>query len=73
MIAFESFFCIDILDGKEISDTARQFLQNWKASKDAQKKRREEVEQLMGGGDVGQHPAHPPHQPYSVGKRAHWE
>lgn len=39
-----------MLDGKEISATARQFLQNWKASKDAQKKRRSDM-LLDGSGD----------------------
>ncbi|XP_068090917.1 protein phosphatase 1 regulatory subunit 42 isoform X1 [Hyperolius riggenbachi] len=33
---------LGILDGKEIKETARQFLINWKASKDARKKSREE-------------------------------
>ncbi|KAF6020576.1 PPP1R42 [Bugula neritina] len=42
---------LDVFDGKEVSPTARQFLQNWKASKDAQKKRRE-LEQEMGGSGV---------------------
>ena len=54
----------DTLDGKEISPTARQFLQNWKASKEAQKKRREELEQLGGAGDTVDRP---PVQPYSIG------
>ncbi|XP_069816081.1 protein phosphatase 1 regulatory subunit 42 [Dendropsophus ebraccatus] len=33
---------LEILDGREIKETARQFLINWKASKDARKKSREE-------------------------------
>ncbi|XP_063779926.1 protein phosphatase 1 regulatory subunit 42 isoform X2 [Pseudophryne corroboree] len=33
---------LEILDGKEINEMARQFLVNWKASKDAQKKIKEE-------------------------------
>ncbi|XP_075069704.1 protein phosphatase 1 regulatory subunit 42 isoform X2 [Mixophyes fleayi] len=33
---------LEILDGKEINEMARQFLVNWKASKDARKKSREE-------------------------------
>jgi len=55
---------LNTLDGKEISATARQFLQNWKASKEAQKKRREELE-MMGGGDVPAPP--PPQSSYSLG------
>ncbi|KAM5157601.1 protein phosphatase 1 regulatory subunit 42 [Mantella aurantiaca] len=35
---------LDILDGKEIKEMARQFLVNWKASKDARKKSRENME-----------------------------
>lgn len=34
---------LEILDGKEIKETARQFLVNWKASRDARKKSREEA------------------------------
>ena len=60
------FTFTDTLDGKEISPTARQFLQNWKASKEAQKKRREELEQLGGAGDTVDRP---PVQPYSIGNR----
>ncbi|XP_073532841.1 protein phosphatase 1 regulatory subunit 42 [Phyllobates terribilis] len=33
---------LEILDGREIKEMARQFLLNWKASKDARKKSREE-------------------------------
>ncbi|XP_072007884.1 protein phosphatase 1 regulatory subunit 42 isoform X2 [Engystomops pustulosus] len=33
---------LEILDGKEIKEMARQFLLNWKASKDARKKSKEE-------------------------------
>ncbi|XP_073439987.1 protein phosphatase 1 regulatory subunit 42 isoform X2 [Dendrobates tinctorius] len=33
---------LEILDGREIKEMARQFLLNWKASKDAKKKSREE-------------------------------
>ena len=42
-----------MLDGKEISPTSRQFLQNWQASKAAQKKRRDDLE-LNGAGEVEQ-------------------
>jgi len=38
-----------MLDSKEISDTSRQFLQNWKASKDAQKKRKEDMDRFASG------------------------
>ena len=31
----------DLLDGKEITDTARAFLKNWQANKDAIKRKRE--------------------------------
>ena len=58
------FSFTDTLDGKEISPTARQFLQNWKASKEAQKKRIEELEQIGGAGDTVDRP---PVQPYSIG------
>jgi hypothetical protein len=34
-------FCEEILDGAEVSDTARQFLRNWQASKEAVKQKRE--------------------------------
>ena len=61
------FLFTDTLDGKEISPTARQFLQNWNASKEAQKKRREELEQLGGTGDTVERP---PVQPYSIGKHS---
>jgi hypothetical protein len=32
-------FPTEVLDGKEINPTARQFLVNWKATKDARKKK----------------------------------
>ena len=32
----------EILDGKEITETSRQFLRNWHASKETQKKRHDE-------------------------------
>lgn len=51
-----------ILDGKEISATSRKFLQNWQASKEAQKKKKEEMD-VSGTGD-------PEIQnPYSLGER----
>lgn len=31
------FFCVVILDGREIRDLTRQFLMNWRASKEAVK------------------------------------
>ncbi|KAL5016480.1 hypothetical protein ScPMuIL_006069 [Solemya velum] len=34
---------LEVLDGKEISETSRQFLKNWQASKDCQKRKREEI------------------------------
>ncbi|ESO92506.1 hypothetical protein LOTGIDRAFT_120476 [Lottia gigantea] len=34
---------LQMLDGKEITDTSRQFLQNWQATKEAQKKKKEEM------------------------------
>lgn len=34
---------LEILDGKEITETSRQFLRNWHASKEVQKKKREEI------------------------------
>lgn len=33
-------FILEILDGKEINDTSRKFLLNWKANKEANSKRR---------------------------------
>lgn len=36
-------FIIEIFDGKEITETSRQFLRNWHASKEVQKKKREEI------------------------------
>ncbi|XP_067949897.1 protein phosphatase 1 regulatory subunit 42-like isoform X2 [Watersipora subatra] len=44
---------LDILDGKEISPTSRKFLQNWNASKAAQKKKKEELV-LNNPGDIEQ-------------------
>ena len=32
---------IEILDGKDISETSRQFLRNWQANKEAKKHRKE--------------------------------
>lgn len=34
---------LEIFDGKEITETSRQFLRNWHASKEVQKKKREEI------------------------------
>lgn len=34
---------LDTLDGKEISETAKQFLRNWHANRETQKKRKEEI------------------------------
>ncbi|KAK6179973.1 hypothetical protein SNE40_012210 [Patella caerulea] len=34
---------LELLDSKEITDTSRQFLHNWQASKDAQKRKKEEM------------------------------
>ena len=39
-----SMYCIsDTLDGKQISETAKQFLRNWHANKETQKKRKEDI------------------------------
>ncbi|XP_053323440.1 protein phosphatase 1 regulatory subunit 42 [Spea bombifrons] len=43
---------LEILDGKEIKEMARKFLINWKASRDARKKSREE--------NLASQPAYPP-------------
>ncbi|VDH98467.1 protein phosphatase 1 regulatory subunit 42-like isoform X1 [Mytilus galloprovincialis] len=42
---------LEILDGKEISETSRQFLRNWHASKEVQKKKREEIYRKGNVGD----------------------
>lgn len=34
---------LEILDGKDITETSRQFLRNWHASKEVQKKKRDEI------------------------------
>lgn len=34
---------VDTLDGKQISETAKQFLKNWHANKETQKQKRAEV------------------------------
>lgn len=34
---------LDTLDGKQISETAKQFLQNWHANKETQKKKKEDI------------------------------
>ena len=34
-------FLSEMLDGKEVTETAKQFLQNWQANKDAVKRRRD--------------------------------
>lgn len=45
------FLFPEILDGKEISETSRQFLRNWHASKEVQKKKREEIYRKGNVGD----------------------
>lgn len=36
-----TMLCVEILDGADVTDTARQFLRNWQASKEAVKQKRE--------------------------------
>lgn len=43
---------IDVLDGKEISETSRRFLHNWHDAREVQKKRREE-NLRKGSGEFG--------------------
>lgn len=38
-----------MLDGKEINDTAKRFLMNWKASRDARRRQRKQLHFLEGG------------------------
>ena len=43
-------FCfIVMLDGKEINETAKRFLMNWKASRDARRRQRKQLHFLEGG------------------------
>lgn len=39
LVFYSLFICIVTLDGREINELTRQFLINWKASKDAKKKK----------------------------------
>lgn len=43
---------LDVLDGKEISETSRRFLHNWHDAREVQKKRREE-NLRKGSGEFG--------------------
>lgn len=38
-----------MLDGKEINETAKRFLMNWKASRDARRRQRKQMHFLEGG------------------------
>lgn len=38
-----------MLDGKEINETAKRFLMNWKASRDARRRQRKQLHFLEGG------------------------
>ena len=35
------YFILESLDGKDVTETSRQFLKNWQANKEAQKKKRQ--------------------------------
>ena len=37
------YHILDTLDGKQISETAKQFLRNWHANKETQKKKKEDI------------------------------
>ena len=37
------FVFIDTLDGKQISETAKQFLRNWHANKETQKRKKDHI------------------------------
>ena len=41
MHCYICLFYSEMLDGKEVTDTARVFLKNWQANKDAIKRKRE--------------------------------
>lgn len=41
----------EVLDGKEITETSRQFLRKWHANKETQKKKRDEIYQKSAYGD----------------------
>ena len=44
------FYCFTVmLDGKEINETAKRFLMNWKASRDARRRQRKQIHYLEGG------------------------
>ncbi|XP_021345264.1 protein phosphatase 1 regulatory subunit 42-like isoform X4 [Mizuhopecten yessoensis] len=44
---------LEVLDGKEITETSRQFLRKWHANKETQKKKRDEIYQRSAYTDLG--------------------
>ncbi|XP_069127973.1 protein phosphatase 1 regulatory subunit 42-like isoform X6 [Argopecten irradians] len=44
---------LEVLDGKEITETSRQFLRKWHANKETQKKKRDEIYQRSAYADLG--------------------
>ena len=56
MLLLELDFCVciltEVLDGKEITPTARQFLQNWQASREAARKRQESALSRQASGGI---------------------
>ncbi|XP_060072630.1 protein phosphatase 1 regulatory subunit 42-like [Ylistrum balloti] len=49
---------LEVLDGKEITETSRQFLRKWHANKETQKKKRDEIYQRSAYADLGDSAAH---------------
>ena len=51
VVIFDSLYsnAIVMLDGKEINETAKRFLMNWKANRDARRQQRKQLHFLEGG------------------------
>ena len=49
IIIIKYYVVIVMLDGKEINETAKRFLMNWKASRDARRRQRKQLHFLEGG------------------------